>query len=197
MQEKVVAGFNLTCLGDDRTYSFLPSRNGATLADKVALNILSFNHPDFICYSFLDRGSDERQYCSPGADLPVVSVMRSKYREYPEYHTSLDNLDVVTPTGLQGGFDVVKDCLELLERNRTYCATCLGEPQLGKRGMFPTLGTKDSHRLMAGMLNVLAYADGKIDLIDLSNIIQAPPGQLYEIIDRLVTAGLLVAEGSD
>ncbi|HMN02719.1 DUF4910 domain-containing protein [Geobacter anodireducens] len=192
LKKKVVAGFNLTCMGDDRAYSFLPSRNGTTLADRVALNILTFKHPDFIHYSFLDRGSDERQYCSPGIDLPVVSVMRSKYREYPEYHTSLDNLDVVSPAGLQGGFEALRDCLELLERNRIYRVTCLGEPQLSRRGLFPTIGTKNSHRIVADMVNFLAYADGTNDLVEISNIIKVPAWRLFDIIDRLVNADLIM-----
>jgi aminopeptidase-like protein len=191
MKAKVDAGFNLTCLGDDRTYSFLPSRDGSTLADKVALKVLETGYPEFLRYTFLDRGSDERQYCSPGIDLPVVSVMRSKYREYPEYHTSLDNLELVSPAGLQGGFTVLRECLELLERNRTYKVTCLGEPQLGRRGLVSTVGTRDSHRLMAEMLNILAYADGKNDLIDISNLIKVPPGQIYPLIDKLLAAKLI------
>jgi aminopeptidase-like protein len=194
LQANMVAGFNVTCVGDERAYSYLPSRNGSTLADRAALNILTHNHPDFIRYSYLARGSDERQYCSPGVDLPVASIMRSKYREYPEYHTSLDNLSVATPAGLQGGFAVLQDCLDLLERNRVYRATCLGEPQLGKRGLYPPVGTKKSHQQVKNMLDVLAYADGTRDLIEISDLIDVPVSQLYATIDRLVAAGVLAEQ---
>jgi aminopeptidase-like protein len=197
MKKNIVAGFNLTCVGDERAYSYLPSRNGSTLADKVALNILGSKHPDFRRYSFLDRGSDERQYCSPGVDLPVVSLMRTKYREYPEYHTSLDNLELVTPAGLEGSFALHQDCIDLLERNRVYKTRCLGEPQLGTRGLYPTIATKDSHRQVIDMLNFIAYADGVNDLIDISNIIQVPVRNLYSIIEKLTVANLLQEHVSD
>jgi len=85
MKKKIRAGFNISCVGDDRTYSYVASRYGDTLADKVAKNVLSFRYPAYKAYTFLQRGSDERQYNAPGVDLPVCGVCRSKYAEYPEY----------------------------------------------------------------------------------------------------------------
>ena len=194
MKNNVFAGFNISCVGDDKAYSYLATRNGNTYTDKVALNILSFKHPDFIRYSFLDRGSDERQYNSPGVDLPVCSVMRSKYGAYPQYHTSLDNLDFVSPQGLYGAYEALKDCLQLIEENRKYKISCLGEPQLGKRGLRPLIGTKHSYTKEAEtMSNFIAYADGKNDLIDISNKIKVPVWQLYPVIEKLMKADLLTA----
>lgn len=191
MKENIIAGFNITCVGDDRAYSFLPSRRGNTLADKVALNVLRFMHPDYIGYPFLERGSDERQYCSPGIDLPVASIMRTKYGRYPEYHTSLDNLELVSPNGLIGAYNVLKSCIEVLENNGFYRIKCLGEPQLGKRGLYPTISTKTSGDTVRTMMDFIAYCDGTKDLIDISNTINAPAWDLYDIVEKLKNADLL------
>jgi len=136
MKKNIIAGFVLTCVGDEGKFSYIPSRYGDTLADKVALNILNHHTNGFKKYSYLDRGSDERQYCSPGIDLPVCSVMKSKYGEYKEYHTSLDNLDFVSAKGLEESFNIYTKIIEVLENNNFYKTTVLCEPQMGKRGLY-------------------------------------------------------------
>jgi aminopeptidase-like protein len=191
MKDKVIAGFNITCIGDERAYSYLASRYGNTLADKVARHVLSHLQPDYVAYSYLDRASDERQYCSPGVDLPVATIMRTKYGSYPEYHTSLDNLDLITPAGLYGGYEVLKYCLTCLEKNETLKTTTLCEPQLGKRGLYPTLSTKNSKQIVQNMMNVLAYCDGSNDLLSVAEIIGVPMWELFEITEILKTHSLL------
>ncbi len=191
MKKNVIAGFNISCVGDNNAYSYIPTRTGNTYADKVALNVLSFRHPDFIKYSFLSRGSDDRQYNSPGVDLPVCSVLRTKYGAYPEYHTSLDNLEYISPQGLGGAYDVLRECLNLIEENGKYKTNCLGEPQLGKRGLYPTISTKGSGKEVKSMMNLIAHADGENDLIDISNLLGIPPWELYPIIDKLLKVDLL------
>lgn len=191
MKENIVAGFNVSCIGDDRAYSYLPSKEGNTLADTVATHILKHSHPDYISYSFLDRQSDERQYCSSGIDLPVCSVMRSKYGCYPEYHTSLDDLELVTPSGLFGGYEVLKTILESLEMNETLCTTVLCEPQLGKRGLYPTISTKESHSIVKNMMNFLAYCDGSRTNLEIAEKINTPIWTLGNTIKELKDAGLL------
>jgi len=185
MKKRIRAGFNISCVGDDRTYSYVASRYGDTLADKVAKNVLSFRYPEYKRYSFLQRGSDERQYNAPGVDLPVCAVCRSKYSEYPEYHTSKDDMGLISPSGLQGAYEVYCEIIEALEHNYIYEIQCLCEPQLGKRGLYPTTSQKGSYDDIKSMMNFIAYADGSNDLVDISNRIHTPVKQLIPIAEQL------------
>ncbi len=189
-KKTMIAGFNLSCVGDDRAYSMICSRKGNTLPDRVLHHVLK-GKKNYIQYSFLKRGSDERQYNSPGIDLPVVCFCRSKFGEYPEYHTSLDNMDLVSPEGFQGSFDVMTEVIQALEYNGYYKATVLGEPQFGKRGLYPEISKKGVYDGIFAMRDLLAYADGTLDLIEISETIDVPLKELIPLVDKMLMHGLI------
>jgi aminopeptidase-like protein len=191
LQRHTIAGFVITCVGDEGAFSLVPSRKGDTLADRVSLHVLQAEASGLRRYSYLDRGSDERQYCSPGVDLPVVCVTRAKFREYPEYHTSLDDLGLISASGLGGSWRALRRCVEVLEVNRRYRATFLCEPQLGRRALFPTLSIKGSGDARRTLLNVLAYCDGKSDLLGIAERVGAPADHCASVMDELVRQGLV------
>lgn len=192
LKRQVVAGFNLSCIGDERCYSFLPSRGGNSVADRAARHVLQHIDPAFKRYSWLERGSDERQYCAPGIDLPMATIMRSKYSEYPEYHTSLDDLTLVTPRGLAGGYDALRQAIEVLEHDVLLTTTVLCEPQLGKRGLYPTISTKESGPQVAAMMNIITYCDGR-SLLEIAELIGEPFSKLLRILQPLLDKGLIRA----
>lgn len=190
LKHSVIAGFNLTCLGDERCYSYMSSRDGDTLSDRVAKYVLEHIDPNYKEYTFLDRGSDERQYCSPGVDLPIATIMRSKYGEYPEYHTSKDDLTLVTPQGLAGGYNALKKAINILEANKRLKTTQIGEPQLGKRDMYTTISTKHGRGVGKELLDIIAYSDGRT-LLEILDKIGIQPNRGIRLVKCLVSAGLL------
>lgn len=118
--------------------------------------------------------------------------MRSKYGTYPEYHTSLDNLNLVTQAGLVQSFDTLKACLEVIEANRIWCSTVHGEPQLGKRGLYPTLSKVGSaSQIVRDRMNFLAHCDGRTDLIDIAQRIGVSASQCREIAQLFFEHGLI------
>jgi len=192
MKKKIFAGFNLSCVGDDRTYSYLPSRNGNTISDLIAKHVLKWIYPNFIKYTWLDRGSDERQYCAPGIDLPIASILRTKYGEYPEYHTSLDDLEnVVTPKGLEGGYWAIRKSIEALEKNKKYKTVILCEPQMSKRDLYPTLSTKEKKNEIISMMNFLSLCDGQTSLLEAANILNVPIWEMYDLLEKLKRNNLI------
>lgn len=193
MKERTLAGFVLTCVGDERAYSYLASRRGDTLADRVIQHVLDHHAREYETYSFLDRGSDERQYCSVGVDLPVALLTRSRFHLYPEYHTSLDDLSLISPQGLGGSFEAYRKCLNILENNYTYRTTVCCEPQLGKRGLYPTVsipGGGRKKKTVRTMRDLLAYADGSRDLLELAETIGVDAQDCIPLVQRLVEEDL-------
>ncbi len=190
LKNNLKAGFVISCVGDDKCYSMITSRYANSFSDKVLKNILDF-HSDYKTYSFLDRGSDERQFNAPNIDLGVTTFCRSKFGEYEEYHTSKDNMDFISPIGFQGSFNVLTQVIEAIEYNKKYEVNVLCEPNLGKRGLYPTLSQKNNYDNVKSMMNFIAYADGKNDLIDISNIIGVPVKDLVIVVDKLFKKNLL------
>ena len=168
------------------------SKYADTLADRVLTNVLkTHTNNQFSDYSFLKRGSDERQYNSAGVDLPVVCFCRSKFGEYPEYHTSADDMDFISPEGFEGAYQVMTQVVDALEYNKYYVMTQPCEPQLGKRGLFPTVSKKGSYDAVMAITYFMTYADGRNDLLGISEITGVPVRELIEIVDKLYDNGLI------
>jgi aminopeptidase-like protein len=193
LKKNVIAALNLTCVGDDRSWSFMPSRKGDTLSDRVARHVLQHLATEYREWDFLEhRGSDERQYCSPGVDLPMVSIMRSRYGSFPEYHTSADDLTVISPTGLQGSLDMHKAYIKLIEANRTYSATVLGEPQLSRRGILSQIGGGTTVlEKRKWIQNFLMCCDGGSDFLQIAESMGVYSGELEPIVNLLLEQGLI------
>ena len=175
LKSNVIGGYNLSCIGDEKSHSCMLTKYENTISDYSLLEAYKKLKIKFTKHSFLKRGSDERQFNSPGVDLPIASIFRTKYGEYYEYHTSLDNFNLVTAKGLNGGFRVVKKSIEILLKKIIPKALILCEPQMGKRGLYPTLSSVNlknkKKKQTRSMMDFLQYADGKNDLNNISNII--------------------------
>jgi len=122
----------------------------------------------------------------------MISLMRTKYGAYPEYHTHLDDLTVVTPSGLQGGLDLVRDCLIALEDSEYYLATVLAEPQLGRRGLYHTMHARTVADEVLVRTHILAYADGEHSVTDMAELFDISQDDVQVLLDELVEHGLLV-----
>tara|TARA_B110000967_G_C18898139_1_gene572369 strand:+ start:6 stop:1262 length:1257 start_codon:yes stop_codon:yes gene_type:complete len=184
LKKNVIMGFALSCVGDNNQYSIIESREGNKLSD-IALNSALINKKNVIKYSYLDRGSDERQYCYPGIDLPVSGFCRSRFHTFKEYHTDKDNLKYISEIGLNNSFKVFKNIIDALESNKFYPKNkFLCEPNLGKRGLMSTIGKK-FFKKGKSIKNFLVYADGKKNLFEISNTINLDLESTIEISKKL------------
>lgn len=195
-KKNLQAGFVVTCIGDAGKFTYKKSRRGNSLPDRVVETILNQTESEFDIVDFFPTGSDERQYCSPGFNLPVGSLMRTMYGKYPEYHTSADNKDFISFEAMQKSVLKYLEIIEVLERNEKYLNKYpFCEPQLGKRGLYPTLGSqKGTENFVTAMAWILNLADGTNDLLSISEKSKIPISQLIPVIDRLLENGILENE---
>ncbi|EAK3777905.1 DUF4910 domain-containing protein, partial [Campylobacter upsaliensis] len=187
LKQNVKAGFVLSCVGDEGAYSLIHSPSANTLGDKIALHTLK-NKKNFKEFNFLQRGSDERQYCSPLVNLPVVCVCRTRFGDFKEYHTSLDDLTLITPKGLGESLEAMEEIILNLENNAIYKSTTFCEPNLGKRGLYPTLNLRNQPPQIS---TFLAFCDGKNDVLDIAQMMNLQGYELENIIRDLLKHNLI------
>jgi aminopeptidase-like protein len=187
-------GLVLANLGDGGPFTYKRSRQENAVVDRAVTHVLSSSGRPHRTQPFTPYGYDERQYCSPGFNLPVGSLMRTPHGEFPEYHTSGDNLTFVTPDRLAESLAVVIEVLEVLEREATYVSTNpLCEPQLGRRGLYRSMGGQaDAGVEEMPLLWALNMSDGQHTVLEIAERSGLPFDAIVRAVDALVAAELLV-----
>jgi aminopeptidase-like protein len=193
---RVVAGMSLACLGDPAPLTYKRSRNGDAWIDRAASYTLTQADPQARVVDFVPWGWDERQFNSPGFNLPMGSLCRSREGEYEEYHSSADSMSLISPESLEQALSAVAGVVRTLEADGRFLNLAPeGEPQLGKRGLYPTVGGPAAEREQLAMLWVLNQSDGERSLLEIAERSGLPLQLLAQIADRLVAAKLLGPSG--
>jgi aminopeptidase-like protein len=191
--DKIKHGLVVTCIGDPGKSHYKKSRRGNAEIDKAAIHILQRSGQDFVIQEFSPYGYDERQYCSPGFNLPVGCFMRSPHGTYPQYHTSADNLELVQPEYLADSLTKFLAVLNIIENNKKYLnqnPKC--EPMLGKRGLYSAIGGQtDTKKRELAMLWVLNMSDGENSLLDIAEKSDLEFDLIKETADTLQQFNLL------
>lgn len=194
LKQRVRAGYVVSCVGDDGPFNYVRSRHGGELCDRAAEHVLRHVPQDrpVRVRDFDPIGSDERQYCSPGIGLPIGSLLRTRHGEYPEYHTSADDLNFVSEAGLQGSLEAYLRVVQAIDLNCVPVRTdprC--EPQLGRRGLYSTFVKADVEDDIVKTLNLLSFADGRTDLLAIAERAGYPIWAFAPILRKLVEADLI------
>lgn len=192
--ERIKCGLIVSCAGDAGGPTYKRSRHGDHLIDRVMVHVLNHAAPGRAnIIDFFPYGYDERQYSSPGFDLPVGLFQRSQFGTFPEYHTSGDNLDFITPEHLEGSFRMLAAAIDIIERDRVLLnlkPKC--EPQLGKRGLYDAIGGgKEAPAQRMALLWVLNFCDGAHSLFDIAERSGMPFATINAAAELLLEHGLL------
>jgi aminopeptidase-like protein len=192
---RIKHGLVVACVGDAGRMHYKRSRRGEAEIDRAALHVLKHSGQAYEVHEFTPYGYDERQYCSPGFNLPVGSLTRTPHGRYPEYHTSADNLDLVQPEHILASLAAYLSVVEVLEGNRRLVRTDpRGEPQLGKRGLYAAIGGRsDTETMQMALLWTLNLCDGKHDLLAIAERAGLPFSDVERAAELLLRADLLRA----
>jgi aminopeptidase-like protein len=189
---RIKHGLVVTCVGDGGDFNYKRSRRGDAPIDRAAAHVLRHCGRGHRINDFSPYGYDERQYCSPGFDLPVGALMRTPNGQYPEYHTSADNLDLISPAALADSLRVYLDVIDVIENDRCWInlqPKC--EPQLGKRGLYRATGGEDLATSQLAMLWVLNQSDGRHSLLDIAERSGLKFSTIRAAAEALAQGGLL------
>ena len=192
--KQTIAGYVLSCVGDNKDFSLVKSKTDDCLSNRVAENILKNSYPNFKKYEFIESGSDERRYCGPNINLPVASVLRTKYGCYKEYHTSKDDLNFISPKGFQGSYEVYIKIISVIEKNYFYRLKTKCEPNLGKRDLYPIISKwpdLKAEKKIYNLMHFILYADGKLDLVQIAEKLNISAYELINVVDSLTNKKLL------
>ncbi|WP_436758532.1 DUF4910 domain-containing protein [Streptosporangium sp. V21-05] len=186
-------GLVLACAGDRGPLTYKRSRRGDAGIDRAVRHVLRSSGRPHTVVDFSPYGYDERQFCSPGFDLPVGSLTRTPYAGYPEYHTSADDPAFVSPEAMADTLETCWEVTRVLEDDRAYLnLSPYGEPQLGRRGLYGSLGGRsDTKEAQMAMLWVLNLSDGRHSLLDIAERSDLPFGAVAEAARALRGSGLL------
>lgn len=190
---RIKHGLVVSCVGDRGTPTYKQSRRGDAMIDRATRHVLAARGGPHRVLEFVPYGYDERQYCSPGFDLPVGCFMRTPNGQFPEYHTSADNLEFIAPESLVDSYEAIVAVFEILEHDRRFLNTNpKGEPQLGRRGLYQqTSGQAHLPGFEMALLWVLNYSDGVHSLLDIAERAAAPFAAIRRAAEALHGAGLL------
>ena len=189
LKKNVIAAYNLSCVGDNKKYSFINTRFENTLSDRAAELTFKEMKIKYKKYDFLERGSDERQFNSPNINIPMAVFTRSKFGTFKEYHTSEDNLNFISHKGLLGSYNLVKNTLNKIQKQIIPFSLISCEPMMSKRNLYPTLSQisfkKKNEKRIQNLMNFVAYCDGKNELEYISRKIRLSYRECLQIFKKL------------